>query len=70
MLNTNLFSSGPGWTAFSITKVEKYYDPDPPTPWIETTAGIVTVAVVTSLLFLILCAVIGVVLYKMRQRET
>lgn len=63
--------AGIGWTSFAITRVEKY-SPDTSeesTPWIKTTAGIVTVSVLSAAVFVL--AVIGCVYlaYKMRNPD-
>ncbi|XP_052778541.1 protein dachsous-like [Mya arenaria] len=59
--------TGSSWTAFSITRVEKYYTEEENTPWIETTAGIITVSVVCGVAFLLIVAGIAVAMYKYRK---
>ncbi|XP_052778547.1 cadherin EGF LAG seven-pass G-type receptor 1-like [Mya arenaria] len=59
--------TGNSWTAFSISRVEKYYTEEENTPWIETTAGIITVSVVCVVAFLLIVAGIAVAMYKYRK---
>ncbi|KAL4226468.1 Protocadherin Fat 4 [Mactra antiquata] len=61
--------TGISWTSFVIKRVEKYVvtESEESTPWIKTTAGVVTVGVLSTLGFIVILVICIVCIYKLRE---
>lgn len=63
--------TGIGWTSFVITRVEKYFikQEASSTPWLKTTAGIVTLSVLIPLLCIVAVIITVVAIYRSRAKK-